>query len=74
MECTLLVGDRRMFGGTMVSCLDFMDFADVSERADPRQLQLHLLSPNHDSFDLHTNYFRSLVIDVHPQKEMTGVF
>jgi hypothetical protein len=35
-----------MFGGTMV--LDFMDFADVSELADPRQLPLHVSTSNDD--------------------------
>jgi hypothetical protein len=28
--------------------LDFMDFADVSELADPRQLPLHVSTSNHD--------------------------
>lgn len=61
--CTLLVVGRGMFGGTMV--LDFMDFADVSELADPRQL--HVSTPNHDSFELYTNCFRSLIMHVHRQ-------
>lgn len=45
--------------------LDFMDFADVSELADPRQL--HVSTPNHDSFELYTNCFRSLIMHVHRQ-------